>query len=587
LARVIKAVWLLFAVALGVQARAGADFGRYSEWPKAFSSSNILRIKSTVLSPVGVPMTHWSHAPGLITDAIARTLIIVPSASVGIHAAAWLSAIAFWWAMIGIARLVTRGDPPLFAWALAAAFIGTQAGFYSIFHSSEIFSLATFAVAMFWALSAGPARLRDSLIIGIACGLLLIVRVNLAMYVLLPLSTRVIVVWRGHGNRLNRAAVLHAFALGLPLLVYGAQLLVFNYWMTGSASKSPYVYGDETFRSVDFAHPMIGTMLFHSWHGLLTYHPLFALGVIALAALAVRRDSPLAERLLAGGALLALLAQLYVQASWWCWWNGMETFGNRTLSVGAVPVVIGLARWLYLLQQSATSRSRICAVVVLILSAAACLWSFLLYLQGHTNFFKWQLLLHAQRDVLRDPNAFVPVCVALVLSLGFVLFAFRRLRTRAVFAAVSALIATLAAHGLLIELVRGRLSAFGVEHFPPSLLWLMSALAFTVMIYLIADRHASPNPIPLARTAVAGGLLVIFVVGSWSFYELAVETKSVIAHSTAKPRKYRYRSTMVLDDLLACLPEYDLVEGFDARKLTARRFLEGAALEARQKITKR
>ncbi|HEX2673176.1 MAG TPA: hypothetical protein VHM25_19985, partial [Polyangiaceae bacterium] len=281
-AQVIRVVWLVSAIALGLQVQNGADFGRYAQWPKAFATSEILKIPSTVLSPVGVPVTHWSHAPGMITDALRRILRLMPAVEIDLHTAAWLAAIAFWWAMIGLVRLATQSNPALFVLSLAAAFIGTHAGFYSIFHSSEIFAMSTLAVAMFWSLTAKSERLRDSLIVGVVSGLLLVVRVNLIMYVVLPLATRAFIVWRGNGKRLNRAAFLHAFAMAVPLLIYGVQVMLFNYWATGIPSRSPYVYGDSGFRSVDLAHPMFATMLFHSWHGLLTYHPLFVLTPIAL-----------------------------------------------------------------------------------------------------------------------------------------------------------------------------------------------------------------------------------------------------------------------------------------------------------------
>jgi len=73
-------------------------------------------------------------------------------------------------------------------------------------------------------------------------------------------------------------------------------------------------------------------------------------------------------------------------------------------------------------------------------------------------------------------------------------------------------------------------------------------------------------------------------VGSWSFYELAIATKSVIAEGSAKSRSYRYRLPMVIDDLLGCIPEYERVEGFTAEKLASKRYIEAAAAEGRQKL---
>jgi len=563
------------ALALGMQSHGGPDFRRYNEWLKAFASYDILRIKSTVLSPVGVPVTQWSYAPALMSDAIGRALSLLP-VEIGVLTVPWLAALAFWWALIGLVRLVTRGDPLLLALTVGAAFVGTQAGYYSIHHSSEIFALACFAVAAFWALSAGPERLRDSLIIGVACGLLLIVRVNLIMYVPLPLAARALIVWRGHGGRLNRAVVFHAVALGLPLLAYAAQLSLFNYWMTGSASQSPYVYGGGDFRSVDLAHPLLGTTLFHSWHGLLSYHPLFALGPLALAALALRRELPISERLLSGYALLAMFAQFYMQASWWCWWLGTGTFGCRTLALAGVLVVVALARWLFLLKKSATRKDLTYALMLLGFTAAACFWSLLLFLQGDSNYLTWRELLEAQRQFLFEPSVFVPVVGATVMSLGFGVVAFRKLRSRAVLVAITAFIATLAAQSLLARPLE-------VWHFTPARAGLVNAIAFGAIVYLATDSQAQPRPVRLARTLVASALLWVFVVGNWTFTQLALATKSVIAGSTADPRHYRYRSTMVIEELLSCVAEYDRVEGFTKRKLTARRFVEAAAEEARRK----
>jgi hypothetical protein len=583
-AQVIRVIWVISAIALGLQVQDGADFARYAQWPKAFATSEILKIPSTVLSPVGVPMTHWSHAPGLIADALRRVLSVLPSVQIDLHTAAWLAAIAFWWAMIGLVRLATQRHATLFVLSLAAAFIGTHAGFYSIFHSSEIFALSTLAVAVFWALSAKPERVRDSLVIGVVSGLLLVVRVNLIMYVVLPLATRAFIVWRGYGNRLSKAVFLHAIAMGVPLLVYGVQLMLFNYWATGIPSRSPYVYGDSGFRSVDFAHPMFGTMLFHSWHGLLTYHPLFVLGPIALVALILRRDLATSERALAGYALFAVCAQFYIQASWWCWWNGTGTYGNRTLAVAGVVLIVALARWLYLLMQRQTRSSQIVACVVLSVIAGSCLWSFLLYVQGHSNYVTWRDLLHEQRHLLVTPSISVPIGIAALMSLGYGVIAFRRLRMRAILTAVTVLVATVASEGLLAGVVRDWVTRWQVPGWTTGSLAIVSAGVFVVVAYLATDSQAVPNPLPRARSAVAFGLLAVFVVGTWSFTELALETRKVIAHSAANPRKYHYRAAMVIDDLLGCIPEYDRVEGFTAQKAAFRHFIEAEVVEARQRL---
>lgn len=582
--QVIRVIWLVSAIALGLQVENGADFARYAQWPKAFATSDILTIPSKVLSPVGVPMTHWSHAPGLITDALSRLLSVLPAVQISLHTSAWLAAIAFWWAMIGLLRLATNRDPLLFVLALSAAFIGTHAGFYSIFHSSEIFALSTLAVSVFWALTAPPERVRDSLLVGIVTGLLLIVRVNLIMYVVLPLAIRAIIVWRGNESRLNKATFLHALAIAAPVVVYGVQLMLFNYWATGIPSRSPYVYGDSGFKSVDFAHPMFGTMLFHSWHGLVAYHPLFLLGPIALVALVMSRALPIAERALAGYALFAMFAQFYVQASWWCWWNGTGTYGNRTLAVAGVVLIVALARWLYLLTQRGTRLSRVVACVVLSAVACSCVWSFLLYIQGHSNHVTWRDLLREQGRLLAAQSVFVPLLVAALMSLGFGVGTFRRLRMRAILAAFAAFVATVAAQGLLAALVRDWTMRWGVANWTTPSLGVVSAVVFVVVAYLVTDRQSVPNPLRGARTVVAVVLVGVFVMGTWSFSRLALATRKVIATGAANPRKYHYRAAMVIDDLTGCIPEYDRVQGFTAQKAAFRHFIDAEVSDARRRL---
>jgi len=247
-------------------------------------------------------------------------------------------------------------------------------------------------------------------------------------------------------------------------------------------------------------------------------------------------------------------------------------------------VVVALARWLFLLTQSATRRSSITAIVLLLVSAACCVWSLLLYVQGHSNYVTWRELLHWQRQLLLDPDIYAPVCVAALLSLGFALVAFRRLRIRAVHIAISAFVATVALQGLYSELVRGWLTAHELQAHSSTWLAAGNALAFALIVYLTSGRHAIPGPVALARTAVAGGLLCVFVVGSWSFIELAVATKSVIANATAKPRSYHWRAPITIDDLVGCMPEYERVEGFTAEKAAFKHFIDAAASEARRSI---
>lgn len=573
-----RIVWVLAAVALGLQPGEGADYPRYDYWVDVFASYDVLKLNVSTLSPVGVPVSHWSHAPALVANALDRLLGLLPFVKTGLHTASWLAALAFWWALIGLSRLVSKGDSTTLLLTLAVAYLGTHAGFYSVHHSSEIFALASFAVATYWALSAGPERVRDSVAIGIACGLLLIIRVNLVMYVPLPLATRALVVWRGHGGKWNKALLLHAAAFAVPLLAFGAQLPVFNYWMTGSAARNPYVYGGGGFRSVDWSHPLFGTTLFHSWHGLLSYHPLFALGAIALVGLGLSRSLPVAERVLAIGALAAMLAQLYMQASWWCWWLGRGTFGNRTLALGGLLGVVALARWLVLLLEPGASRARRAGGFILLGSmVAACTWSWLLYLQGPTNFHSWRELLSGQRALATDQQVFVPLGVTGLLAVGAAL-AWRTRWSRAVLSIVTAFVVAMAAHALFAEPLQIWCNEVGLGSLRAVLLSLLCTLAFAVVVSLTGD-HDTPVPSQLARGVVGASLGWIFLCGSWTFVRLTLATRDVIKNSTAETQNYLWRSTMVVEDIVESVEEYEAVDGFQRRKRAANQFLSGVLRE--------
>ena len=105
--------------------------------------------------------------------------------------------------------------------------------------------------------------------------------------------------------------------------------------MTGSLLGSPYSFGDGAFRSLDFARPELAAVLLHPWHGLLTHHPLYAVGFAALIVLIVRVRS-LPERLFWLSCAIVIVLHVYSQAAWYVWWLGKQTFGMRGLGVSAV-----------------------------------------------------------------------------------------------------------------------------------------------------------------------------------------------------------------------------------------------------------
>jgi hypothetical protein len=204
--------------------------------------------------------------------------------------------------------------------------------------------------------------------------------------------------------------------LSLPLLLALSQVWFVNVMMTGSPFRSPYYFGDGLFKSLDLLHPEIGAILFHPWHGLLVYHPaylvLFA-SVLSGAALVKERRIRLLMWFLA--ALIAV--NVYVDASWYCWWFGTGTFGSRALGMSAVFLVPAFLLLLRIILES--GRSILPAMSAVFLCGV---WSFLLMVQGHTNFASYSKLAGAVGSVL----SCLPVVVSLFLSVSAgLLFSFR------------------------------------------------------------------------------------------------------------------------------------------------------------------
>jgi hypothetical protein len=143
-------------------------------------------------------------------------------------------------------------------------------------------------------------------------------------------------------------------------------------------------------------------VLLHPWHGLLVYHPLYALGVAA-AIWRIWRPVSAAERALWGVVLIALAAHVYLQASWFAWWLGTDTFGSRGLSVASVILVPALLRVL----AGSGRAARVVGREAMVVAAAVCaLWSYLLLLGGPspryatTQFYTWGALLEGQARTL-------------------------------------------------------------------------------------------------------------------------------------------------------------------------------------------
>ncbi len=260
-------------------------------------------------------------------------------------------------------RVVTRwcGDREAALLGVVLLWAASPLPFYQTIKLSLSHSAAFFAVTlMCWSLMRAQDQ-RDRLapwwLAGAGLGLAVILRFQLAVFAVVPAW-----VWlrgardAGWGRTSVRAGMLVLGAGPLVFLQLFAWHVVYGTWLL-----SPYGAAGETF---NWSDPQILPVLFSERHGLFYWHPLLLVGAAGFGWLAWRERG---RGLLAAG-LAAVLATVYVNASWWCWWFA-SSFGSRAFE-GACLFFMGGLAWLWVRARPAW-REALCAVFL-----AGAAWNF-------------------------------------------------------------------------------------------------------------------------------------------------------------------------------------------------------------------
>lgn len=533
---------LLAAALLVAAAQAGPDYERYLDWARVALSGDLFEIRSDVRSPMGVPFHQWSHGPGFflaIPSAATGGLLPVPW---GARLAGALAALALLFASARALTFAARGSRALAVLGLGLAFLATHAGFYATAYGTATLSLAAGAIVAARLLDPRPWTVAASLTVGVGSAVALLARVPLGAIAATALLWALVRAWRDRPRSFWIGSLwLDIVALGAPLVAAVVQIGFVYRWMTGSALHSPYNFGDEQFASVDLARAEFGTVLWHSYHGLLAYHPLYALGATAMVAALVRR---IGERRWLGAAAVAglgagLAAQLVIVASWYCWWMGEGSFGQRGFAVGSL-VLLPL-----LLEEISHSKGR-CRTAWLASAAICGLWSAALLWRGESAFASWAELADAQL-ALGTHAAFL---VAIGASAAVAVAAHARMRCGA-----SAAFAVAAAGLSIATLLRRALLAAGAVERGSG--WLIAAVALGAAgsAWLAARsldpaRWETPERAPSrfdrrpwwGRVGVAL-LTVAFAAECALFVRTAVRTESVLSErgTASRPLKLEER----------------------------------------------
>jgi hypothetical protein len=324
------------------------DFAFFNEW----ASAGLLRDGATLVSevtPVGALANHWWIGTSMLSlpSYLAATPFAPPDGFSG------LFAVTLGWTNIAFAALTmliaARLVPTHRAIALSAVVIGTPFFWYTFrlplgTHIAGSLCVALILLAL---------ERDDGLLVGLAAGLAIATRIQ--HVVLLP--ALLFACWRRPMRFWTRAIVTGALAL-LPQAIawnaiYGSPL-------------GPLVSGGalEGTTWAPFQHLTFITVLFSSYHGLLTWSPVVALAIIGwLIAL---RDS--------GKRRLAIVMLLMFAGEWLAngafdryFWGGMG-FGGRRFTDLAVPFAIGIA-WF---------ADRFGARITAAIATLASIWSLLL-----------------------------------------------------------------------------------------------------------------------------------------------------------------------------------------------------------------
>ena len=193
-------------------------------------------------------------------------------------------------------------------------------------HSASVFAVSSFLYV--WKIPSLRVPVRWALM-GMSGALVVMTRQQDGVVLLIPVGAALMDGgWRSVQRRLP----------ALPFAVIGFLalfVLQMGVWYLLRGSLLTYAYRGQEFTFL--SRPRIADVLFSSNHGLISWHPIIAVCLMGLMLLSVGQHATLGRL-----SLACFVTELYVAASWWCWWMG-NSFGQRGF-LNLTPVfILGLA----------------------------------------------------------------------------------------------------------------------------------------------------------------------------------------------------------------------------------------------------
>jgi hypothetical protein len=270
--------------------------------------------------------------------------------------------------------------------AVAGIWFASPLSFYLTLETSMSHAVSQFLISVFLYICISTVwvkQRRQQILLGLVLGLGALVRPQNILFAIVPI---IMIVW----NIINRTMKANSISKNNPwkgmielpditsLAVIGfvaglmqlPQIFIYQ-WQYSSFFKIPYLEegGAEGYESsFNWIQPQISNVLFSGHRGLFFWHPVLFLSIIGL--ILSYKKLPI----LVTSFLLAFGLQVYLVASWWCWWQG-SSFGGRMFINCSLIFVWGLAAFW---DNLSCKRSPLIGVVVTLFLIG---WNALLILQ--------------------------------------------------------------------------------------------------------------------------------------------------------------------------------------------------------------
>ena len=548
--RQLAVLMLILAVfsPLLLVAKGGTDFDRYMYWGLVFKYADIFQLRSSTLSPCHIPYSQWSFGPGLIFSIGLFFNKLSGALYVG-----WVFTALFWVTFTGVLRSVTGDRKELVMLGLLLTFVGTPLGYYSSNYSSESLSYACLSAALYWLLTGrNTPKVIDHLIVGVSLSLLVAIRPQLVVYCLPLLALIYFDLYQAYKTlsqtRLKVAAYLSASHL--PLVLSVAATGIINYWMTGSALSSPYIYSHGLFNSMEWLDPEFMAILANPYHGLLIYHPLYLVLFTALVALMFHVEGRPAKFGI-GVVMMALLAHLYIHAAWYWWWLA-DSFGMRGVSISAVFLIPAFIYLLMRLQQR-----RVAYYALLLTAALSTCWSFAMLLQPEAiclDFSGISIVVDKSLQFVTGNMVLLSVLFTVALIVSFVIPFTGRVE-RTIVVALNALL--------------GFYLSYNVWQIRKNDLYFIYfiAIGMVILVTLLINSNAVflKKPAGFSLLIVYGFCIVLLA-------RMSVSTADVIRNNSADTGSYKYISSIDVDLINMCYRQYVDIPGYEEKKQKLREF---------------